>query len=430
MEGYDVVVLGGGPAGAAVALRLARSGRRVALVERSRYERARPGETFGPEVGPLLRDLGVPPDLAAVPFRGVQSAWGSSDLGERESIFHPLGEGWHVDRAAFDRVLADCAARAGAHVMTGAGASAISRADGLWQVRPATGEALTARFLVDASGRGAPATAPRISGRRWLQADREVAVVGAMTAPALALEPVLLLEAVEEGWWYSVPQRDGVLLMVLITDADLLPARGPQALAAHFAARLAATQHSSARAAGAELSAPPWIVRADSGVLRPARGEGWRAVGDAAHGGDPLGGDGVARALRAAEEAARDLEEGAPPVEERFREHLALRERYCAAETRWPDAPFWARRRPIDWRGAPLLLDPRAVLNFERDLTPAQAAPVEALLTADGLRELLALLRAPAPAHQALRMLADLVPFEQRRLLIGLQLLQALATTV
>lgn len=434
---YDVVVLGGGPAGLATAVALSRLGRSVAVLERTRYERPRAGETFGGELRPLLQELGAWEafeNLEPVPFRGVRSAWGGAELVDRPSLFNPFGDGWHVDRARFDEVLARCAEQAGVEVRRGSGTASIERRESSdqWLVRSASSSELTARFAVDASGRGAPAGVLGLPERRWLQADRLVALVGSMAPPG-SIERELLLEAVEEGWWYSVPQPDGRLLGVLMTDADLLPARGPERLAEHFRAALARSAHTSARAAGASLAGPPWIVRADSGILLPDRGECWRAVGDAAMACDPLAGDGVVRSLRFALEAAVEIDQelkgervsaGGEALLPRFRDYLDTRGRYYERERRWPDATFWARRRPLDWKTAPLFLDPRRLLRW--DGTPPRrevVAPVEALLPPPAVRALLDRLRTPTPAHEALELLRRAAPLEDRKLLVGLQYL-------
>jgi 2-polyprenyl-6-methoxyphenol hydroxylase-like FAD-dependent oxidoreductase len=55
---FDVLVLGGGPAGCAAVIELAGQDRIVALVERSEYDADRVGDTPAPEAVPWLDRLG------------------------------------------------------------------------------------------------------------------------------------------------------------------------------------------------------------------------------------------------------------------------------------------------------------------------------------------------------------------------------------
>src|SRR5215813_10873009 len=138
MQSIDVFVIGGGPAGSAAALKLARAGRAVALAERSRYEQARIGETLPPVAQLTLASLGLWERFQRqghAPSYAIRSAWGEPRLHEQEFAFHPYGTGWHLDRQLFDRMLADAAQESGAKVYLGSRLENASRegSDG-WRV--------------------------------------------------------------------------------------------------------------------------------------------------------------------------------------------------------------------------------------------------------------------------------------------------------
>jgi flavin-dependent dehydrogenase len=429
--------VGGGPAGAATAAALRRRGRSVALFERTAYDRARVGETIGAEALAELRALGAWEPMQSiieeqVPQRAVRSSWGSPELVERHAMAHPFGEGRHVDRARFDAALAAWAEAEGAVVARDAGACVVRKSAGSFRVEPARGGAVSARSFVDASGRGAPASAT-LDGRRWLALDRQIAIVARFRSTR-ALGWDLLLEAVEDGYWYSAPQPDDVLVAALVTDADLAITHERADMPRLFRAAMLRAPHTASRCAEIETDGPPRIVRADSGCLVPDGGAGWCAVGDAAFARDPLAGDGVARALRSAATVARRIDAALgtdatidlrdSELAKKFADYTDRRASYYAMESRWTDAPFWARRRPIDWRAAPITLAPTEQLRVgEAHESIAARAAAEALVPPRAIAAGLAAARMPVKAHVILETIRDAAPLDDKRLLVGLQLL-------
>ncbi|GAA0268851.1 FAD-dependent oxidoreductase [Cryptosporangium japonicum] len=347
MPDYDVAIVGAGPAGAATALRLARAGTRVLLLERSHFERPRVGESLAPEVTPLLRELGVEPP-ATQPSYGVRSHWGGT--GSSSTLTNPHGTGWYVDRAAFDRRLAESAAAAGAELRLDTACRGVAGATS-WTLTLSAGATTTARALVDATGRAA--RLGRHLGADRLAFDRLVAV----TAFVPATDPggFGLVETVPAGWCYSAPAGGGHLVAMLLTDADLgrtgsltAPEEWRAALGPHTTARLGDVPIPELRtisAASQRLHRPP-----PTGTAAP--GPTWLAVGDAALAQDPITGTGVVRALRSAKTAA-DVLLGTDPhrfaayetaLDQECTTYLHRRLAFYAAETRWPEAPFWQRR--------------------------------------------------------------------------------------
>lgn len=120
-ERREVVVVGGGPAGSAVATRLARAGHDVLLLDRAEFPRRKPcGECVNPAGVAALRDLGMlhaveaagPAHLAGWRLRGEG---GAGFDGRFPEPLHALG----IPRTVLDTLLLQGARAAGAEVRTG-----------------------------------------------------------------------------------------------------------------------------------------------------------------------------------------------------------------------------------------------------------------------------------------------------------------------
>jgi flavin-dependent dehydrogenase len=363
-RGYDVAVVGAGPAGAATARRLAQQGCRVLLIERSAFDTPRVGETLAPSVQPLLVELGVWDRFVALdplPSWGTRSIWGGSGPQEHSHIVSPYGCGWHVDRQRFDRMLADAAVSAGAILrMETRLVECARQRDERWHLTLRSGAqrcTATACVVVDATGRNAR-LGQRLGARRVVL-DKLIAIT-TQFAPVLSDgQCYTLVETTVEGWWYSAPVGGDRLMVMLMTDSDLCRSAN-LTLIGNFLARLQGTNATAARLANTRPVWGPHIFSAVSQRLRREDTDShWLAVGDATLAVDPASGSGVVRALRTAAAgavAALNLLQGVPSnaVEkyeaERDREctlYLQEHARYYGMEHRWSESLFWRRRAAL-----------------------------------------------------------------------------------
>jgi flavin-dependent dehydrogenase len=348
---FDVAVIGAGPAGAATALCLSKLGWRVVVNDCASLDRARLGETLPPETNPVLQRFGIRDaflEQSPLPVPGVISRWGSASPAVTDFVGNPYGSGWHIDRRRFDAMLCHAAQASGATVLLGQ-TLYWSKDQNRWRA----GE-LAARCLVNATGRTG------LSLDRELGTEREDTLLAAVFRGICARndeDARTWIESAPAGWWYSALLPDRKTITMFFTGAEIYRAGGIS-----FAEQLAYAPLTLSRLRNGDARVAR-VAYAPSGIATSISGPTWLAVGDSASSYDPLSGRGIYKALCHAEVASEAIDawlrgdcDPSSAAEEAMSGYVARvrrdynlytvqRQGFYASELRWPDQPFWRRRR-------------------------------------------------------------------------------------
>jgi len=299
MGDYDVVIVGGRCAGASLAIRLARAGLRVCVLDRAHFPSDVPS-THGiqPAGVAILRELGCYDTLAALtdPIERatvvVEDARMEFD-GASELLGAPM---LNLRRAALDAVLLEAAATAGAEVRTRTAVTGLVEEHGRVTGVVTSDGPVGARLVVGADG--ARSTVARLVGAaEYCRTPPERLFLWAYLEGTAHPPGHVWIGRIGDHGYLASP-TDGGAFMAVVAPAMTRRAEVLADRQAAFDEGLRGWPELEAVVAPGRRIGPLHTMPDWRGFFRRSAGPGWALVGDAGHMKDPTPGQGIADALR------------------------------------------------------------------------------------------------------------------------------------
>jgi flavin-dependent dehydrogenase len=325
MNQYDVIVIGGGPAGSTVSTLVAQRGYRVGLFERERFPRFHIGESLIPETYWVLKRLNMLPKMQRSHFVKKYSVQFVNARGRQSAPFyfrdnkpHECSQTWQVVRSEFDAMMLDNAREHGVDAHEGVHVLDVifegERAVGV-RIKDVDGERreVRAAIVVDASGQAA-LLQNRFKLRLWDPVLNKGAIwtywQGAYRDTGRDEGATMVLQTADRsGWFWYIPLHDDTVSVGVVAPFDYLfkGRNGHEQTYREEVERCPAVRD---RVAGARQATGYFATRDYSYRSTRVAGDGWVLVGDAFGFLDPLYSSGVLLALKSGELAAEAIVDG------------------------------------------------------------------------------------------------------------------------
>lgn len=327
-ESYDVVVMGGGPAGSSTATLIAQQGYRVALFEREHHPRFHIGESLIPQTYWVLQRLNMLDKMRNSHFIRKYSVQFVTDKGRLSEPFyfcehkpHESSQTWQVRRSEFDHMLIENAREHGAAVFEGARVQDVlfegDRATGIQVLLEGeeTPRKISAKVVVDATGQQSMLLG-KLGLREWDPVLKKAGLwtywKGAYRDQGQDEGATIVLQIQgKQGWFWYIPLHDDIVSVGVVAAHEyLFQNRGTTDFETIYFQEVEKCPGLKPRLEKAERCDIFRAQKEYSYRSRKAAGNGWVMVGDAYGFLDPLYSSGVLLALTSAGMASDAITEG------------------------------------------------------------------------------------------------------------------------